>query len=227
MEAKNIMKKFICIVLTFIIIIGSFSACNYSDEISNTNIKEKFLPTLKASCYELGSAFYEIELDSHGDPVQYNIDGYDAIFFKITTEISPNQIIENIKKYVDITSELEYKLRILIIEFESSTYVDALSSYGGYESIFDINSINLQKTENGKYYVSVDEYAYPDSAGSEEFLDYNMSEPIYHQTVIYTTVLEDGILKIVDAQSEKSNPKNDIKDYDFIGSFDRLAMTSK
>lgn len=213
------MKKRFCLIFGLFFILLCFVGCGSTTNVSEENVKELFLSSLKAICYAHGSDFYEIEKDANNNPVKYeNIDDNGTIYYK-TSNLTKEQLISEIEKYTTLTSEQKEQIENLTVEKNGDLYIDVLASYGGYESIFDINSISLTKHENDTYYISVDEYAYPDAAGDPNMADGN---PHYVHTVTFQTAEENNILKIEKFETNKDTQKNSLEKCEFIGSFDKF-----
>ena len=67
-----------------------------------------------------------------------------------------------------------------------------LAAYGTGLTDYDLNSIELYGTEDGKYYITVDTYGdYPVTDENHE-----MGDTVYIQSEVFITTLNDGILYI-------------------------------
>mgnify|MGYP004619546831 CR=1 FL=1 len=72
--------------------------------------------------------------------------------------------------------------------------------YGGFESIYDLNCIRLEKTDGDNYYISVAVYAYPDLAA--QINPVKSDTPDFYAKKTYTVKDVDGVLQIQDSGIE-------------------------
>lgn len=209
------MKRSICLILSFLFIMLCFVGCGQNTTtVTAENVKELFTPTLKAAMYELGSYFYEFEKNENGILVEYPSDDDVVIgYFKIETEISKDEIIEEFEKYVkdgySSGGTSAGSISECIYEKDGDLYVP-YPNYG--EALFDVNSITLVETTEDGYRISVDIYG---TAGA----DWNT----YSDTRTYFVKTVDGVLQIQELiDLVTADPINDSDNLDLFGTQDKF-----
>ncbi len=214
------MKKVISVALSLLFILTLFAGCGKEVKVTEENVKELFIPTLEAGFYIYGSAFYNVEKNEKGQPVTYSdIDGTENSYCKIKEKTTIDELIKQIKKYD--TSFYDGSMKESVIEKDGSLYVSPLGLFGGYEPIYDLNSIKLEKTEGDIYYITVDEYAYPDTEADPSAIP---GVPNFVSKITYKVKSVDGILQTQDAEYwlKESSPVNKVDDCEFIGMYDKF-----
>lgn len=202
-------------MLSALFVLCCFVGCGQNTTtVTAENVKELFTPTLKAAMYELGSYFYEFEKDENGIPVEYPSDDDVVIgYFKIETEISKDEIIEEFEKYVKDGyapgGTAAETISVCIYEKDGALYVP-YPNYG--ETLFDMNSITLVETTEDGYRISVDTYG---TAGA----DWNT----YSDTRTYFVKTVDGVLQIQELiDLATTEPINDSDNLDLFGTQDKF-----
>lgn len=140
-------------------------------------------------------------------------------YCQIKEKTTVDELIKQIKKYDpgfydDSTIES-------VIEKDGSLYVSPLGLFGGYEPIYDLNSIKLEKIGGDIYYITVDEYAYPDTEGSPSAI---AGVPDCLSRTTFKVKSVDGILQIQNSEYllKESSPVNKLNDCEFIGMYDKF-----
>lgn len=213
---KNKFLSVISLLFALILLAG----CGKSVKVTKENVKELFTPTLEADVYMYGSAFYSVEKDEKGYPELYKVTD-DFSGYKITEKTAVDEIFEKVAKYEKRNFELTESEKEAFLEKDGTLYVDMIGVYGGFEAIYDLNSIRLEKTDGDNYYISVDVYAYPDLAA--QINPKKSDTPDFYAKETYTVKEVDGVLQIQDSGIEKnSDPINDPTNCEFIGGFDKF-----
>lgn len=201
------MKKIISFLLVAVFSFAMFSACTPS-EVTDENVSDLFKPSLEAYVYYLGSAFYDVEKDGNGNPITYEDFNVNSVnTYKIDGNIGVNDITDNLRSYV--SEDLVWFDSSFIDETDNGTYVGIAA---GGSTFFDVNSIRLERKENGKYYIAVDEFI----EGIDD-LD-------YFRTNIFMTSLRNGFLYIEEVSYETSvAPVNDADQRHYITQFGKFS----
>ena len=201
------MKKIISFLLVAVFSFAMFSACTPS-EVTDENVSDLFKPSLEAYvCYN-GSGVLEFEKGEDGNAIEYdNFIAGDGIrnLFKVVEDITVQEVKNRLDLYVYDT-ELGFD-EDLYLEQDGDLYL-AFAAYGTSVTQYDLNSIDLYKTEEDRYYVTVDTY------GIYPVTDENHDEGdiVYIESKVFITTLNNGILYIegVDEgiKKEKINDEN-------------------
>ena len=210
------MKKVVSLALSLLFILTLFAGCGDKIVLTEDNVKELFTPTLEAELYRYGSAFYSVEKNEKGQPISYSdIDGTGTLYCKINEKMTVENLLEKVSKYVTPYPIIKQA----VVEINGSLYID--DEPRGYEGIYDFNSIKLEKTDGDTYYISVDEYAYPDTDADPSATP---GVPNFRSKNIFTVKSVDGILQIQEKQQVYDNvsPVNNLDDGEFIGALDKF-----
>lgn len=206
------MKRIISATLAIIFVLSCLVGCGGDKKLTEENVKELFLPTFEAYTYLLGSYFYEIERNPDRSPVDYPSDDTVYLsFFKVTTDITKEELIEKMNKYY----APGYKDNGTIITKDNDLYVANLdTNYIGM--YFDLESIRLLGEDENGYYIAIDTY------GTN--WDDESDQPItYYSTQKFRVKYNDGILQIQDPpELDGDKPVNNYEDTDIIFDYDRL-----
>ena len=214
------MKKSLSLALSLLFIFTLLAGCRKSVKVTEENVKELFTPTLEADAYMYGSAFYSVEKDEKGYPELYKVTD-DFSGYKITEKTTVDEIFEKVAKYEKRNSGLTESEKEAFLEKDGTLYVDIIGVYGGFEAIYDLNSIRLEKTDGDNYYISVDVYAYPDLAA--KINPKKSDTPDFYAKETYTVKEVDGVLQIQDSELDNNAaPINDPINCEFIGGFDKF-----
>ena len=191
-------KRYLSVILALLFVLVLFAGCGKS-EVTEANVKELFMPTVECYWYYDGSALYELERDENGQLISYGeTEGYMPLY-KVVGFDSYEQIVAEYRKYIsDDIDSVNFPMKNSFRETDSGLLV---ARYDGGSISFDPESIKLEKEENGKYYISVDEY----HVGGKDY-------DVYGDTLTFITTYNDGILhceKIVSGFDEEK--QDDIK----------------
>ena len=189
-------KKSVSVVLTLLFVLVLFAGCGKS-EVTEANVKELFMPTVECFEYYNGSALYELERDENGQLISYGeTEGYMPIY-KVVGFDSYDQIVAEYRKYIsDDIDSVNFPMKNSFRESDSGLLV---ARYDGGSISFDPESIKLEKEENGKYYISVDEYE-PSNTDNFDYVD----------TLLVTATYKDGILYCEKAERCYDEKKKDV-----------------
>ena len=173
--------------------------------------------SIESGFYLARSYYYNVEKDENGKPVEYkNItdenDEY-LSYFKMTTEITENEIEKAAEKY-QVGYE-KFVNKDVFVQKDGSFYIKNLMNSTG-EEILDLNSVKLKGSSNDGYYISVDVYG-----------DLGRDVLEYYYTYIYRMKFVNGVLQIQNSSGgyafiEKLKPVNSEGDRSFIGSKDKF-----
>ena len=155
------------------------------------------MPTIECYEYYNGSAVYELERDENGQLISYGeTEGYMPLY-KVVGFDSYEQIVAEYRKYIsDDIDSVNFPMKNSFRETDSGLLV---ARYDGGSISFDPESIKLEKEENGKYYISVDEY---ESADADNFS--------YVDSRLFTATYKDGILYCEKAELYYDEKKKDV-----------------
>ncbi len=184
------MKKIISF-LFIVIFLFTLTACGEQKvtEVTDENVAELFKPSLEAYvCYN-GSGVLEFEKGEDGNAVEYDYEDGAGIAFKVTENLTVQEVEDRLHSYV-YDPELGF-FESFYFEKDGDLYL-GLAAYGTGLTNYDLNSIELYGTEDGKYYITVDTYGdYPVTDENHE-----MGDIVYIQSEVFITTLNDGILYI-------------------------------
>ena len=189
-------KRYLSVILALLFVLVLFAGCGKS-EVTEANVKELFMPTVECFEYYNGSALYELERDENGQLISYGeTEGYMPIY-KVVGFDSYDQIVAEYRKYIsDDIDSVNFPMKNSFRETDSGLLV---ARYDGGSISFDPESIKLEKEENGKYYISVDEY---ESADADNFS--------YVDSRLFTATYKDGILYCEKAELYYDEKKKDV-----------------
>lgn len=131
----------------------------------------------------------EFEKGEDGNAVEYDYEDGAGIAFKVTENLTDSEVEDRLHSYV-YDPELGF-FESFYFEKDGDLYL-GLAAYGTGLTNYDLNSIELYGTEDGKYYITVDTYGdYPVTDENHE-----MGDIVYIQSEVFITTLNDGILYI-------------------------------
>ena len=194
----NIKKQSLSVISALLFVFVLLVGCG-GGKVPESNVKELFMPTVECFEYYNGSAVYELERDENGQLISYGETEDHMPLYKVVGFDSYDQIVAEYRKYIsDDIDSVNFPMKNSFRETDNGLLV---TRYDGGSVSFDPESIKLEKEENGKYYISVDEY----HVGGKDF-------DIYGDTLTFITTYNDGILhceKIVSGFDEEK--QDDIK----------------
>ena len=188
-------KRYLSVILALLFVLVLFAGCGKS-EVTEANVKELFMPTIECYEYYNGSAVYELERDENGQLISYGETEGHMPLYKVVGFDSYDQILAEYRKY--ISEELKPASFPDERTFRKTKDGLLVARNDGGLIPFDPESIKLEKEENGKYYISVDEY----HVGGKDF-------DIYGDTLTFITTYNDGILHCEKIVSDFDGEKQD------------------
>ena len=213
------MKRTFSIILAIILTLSLFTGCNNTGkdpvtEVTDENVKELFLPSLEVYVLYKGSAFYEVEKNENGTVKTFGVNDNGDTIYKVIGYDDPDKIESDYRQYVSEEAEKNYigpfSAKDSFIKDGEDLYVtDGACGSSGY----DKNSIKLEKYEDGKYYISVDEYAY------------DGYEPRCSSHMLFTVLIKNGTLYIEEAEKflKKDFEAPSLEETDLISTFDKFS----
>ena len=189
-------KRYLSVILALFFVLVLFAGCGKS-EVTEANVKELFMPTVECFEYYNGSALYELERDENGQLISYGETEGHMPLYKVVGFDSYDQILAEYRKY--ISEELKPASFPDERTFRKTKDGLLVARNDGGLIPFDPESIKLEKEENGKYYISVDEYE-PSNTDNFDYVD----------TLLVTATYKDGILYCEKAERCYDEKKKDV-----------------